>query len=438
MTKLTQYAEAFWGTDFLSTSGSDTLSKHNTEEKKFLQDFEEYLRKRSKMELEYSKSLAQLSRSLKDRPVVGVLEASWNCLRGELDTCRQSHEEAGLFFAHHAEETKRFCKDIVNRRESVEGRLKKVQNQKSTMYKNMMSLNKTYRQKCQEKDQAKDQYDIMRREVTSTVKELDKARTKRDKTDEEATRADSAYKTSTITLEDMRQEWEREMEVACKEFQDYDEEQICFLRSEMWMSVNRVSQTAFDVDESCERVRKILETCDVNQDVQSFISQFMTGTERPAPVPYQNYYDTGAPGSSSGGGGGSNSRAGSASSSDTFQRAPVPPPPASAPAPAPTPVPALGNHGGSSAFYSLAHNVADSVDPDYSTVDPTYSTAEPFPDPSVRQLTVSKSFQTPPNFSVQAGEKVTFLRKVNPNVVEVKTHLNKIGNIPLACIRETV
>lgn len=416
MTKLTQYVEAFWGPEFLSTAGSDALSKHNTEEKKFLQDFEEYLRKRSKMELEYSKALGQLARSLKDRTAVGVLESAWNCLHAELDACRQSHDDAGYFFAQHAEETKRFYKDITSRRDAVEDRLKRVQNQKSSQFKNVTSLCKTYRQKCREKDQAKDQYDILRREVTSTVKELDKARAKKDKTDDEANKADTAYRNGVFALEDVRQEWEREMELACKECQGSDEEQITFLRSEMWQAVNRISQVAVDVDESSERVRKVLETCDVNQDIQSFIVHNMTGTERPAKVQYQNYYEAASTG---GGSGGANSRT---SSSDSLQRSPAP-------------VPTLGNHG-SSAFYSLAHAPDD--DPTYSTADPMYSMAEPFPEPAIRQLTVCKSFQNPQNFLVQAGEKVTLLRKVNANMVEVKTHLNRVGIIPVTCIKESV
>ena len=47
------------------------------------------------------------------------METAWNVLRGEVESCKQAHEEAGLFFTQHAEETKRFTKELTTRRDSV-------------------------------------------------------------------------------------------------------------------------------------------------------------------------------------------------------------------------------------------------------------------------------------------------------------------------------
>lgn len=50
-----------------------------------------------------------------------VLGEAWLCLKGELENRQQTHQEAGLFFTQHAEETRRFCRDLTSRRDSVSG-----------------------------------------------------------------------------------------------------------------------------------------------------------------------------------------------------------------------------------------------------------------------------------------------------------------------------
>ena len=42
--------------------------------------------------------------------------------------------------------------------------------------------------------------------------------------------------------------------------------------------------------QSCEKVRKSLEECDVDADIDLFVKEKATGTERPLTVPYVNYY----------------------------------------------------------------------------------------------------------------------------------------------------
>ncbi|KAK7095734.1 hypothetical protein V1264_005105 [Littorina saxatilis] len=372
MTRLTHYSEAFWGLEYTSTAGYDALSKHNSEQKKFLHDCEEYLRKRSKIEMDYGKALGSLTKNMKERSnPCGVLEVAWNTLRGELENCKQAHDEAGMFFTQHAEETKRFSREVTARRDNMEDRLKKIQSQKASLHKSAVSLSKTYGQKCREKDQTSEAYKCLKRGVTSTIKELEKGKSKMEKSEEEACKADNAYKTAVTLLEETRQEWEKEMEGACQEFQSSDEEQITFLRSEMWLCVNRVSQTALEVDDSCERVRKVLETCNVDQDIQNFIAMHATGTQRPEAVTYQNYYDPGGNSHNGRGEGGS-------------PRLPMATP---------------ASHD-ATAFYSIVREDDDptyaSADPAYSSADPTYSMAEPLTSLTPRVLTVSRSFQVRP------------------------------------------
>ena len=42
--------------------------------------------------------------------------------------------------------------------------------------------------------------------------------------------------------------------------------------------------------QSCENVRKSLEKCDVDADIDLFVREKAAGSERPQPVPYVNFY----------------------------------------------------------------------------------------------------------------------------------------------------
>ena len=44
------------------------------------------------------------------------------------------------------------------------------------------------------------------------------------------------------------------------------------------------------IHQAFENVRKALESCDVDADIDLFVREKTTGTERPTPIPYENYY----------------------------------------------------------------------------------------------------------------------------------------------------
>ncbi|XP_025081202.1 proline-serine-threonine phosphatase-interacting protein 2-like [Pomacea canaliculata] len=436
MNKTTSYTQAFWGTEFTSTAGFDTLARHNYEQRKFLQEYEEYLRKRSKMELEYSKSLTQLSKSMKDYNVGGVLGEAWQCLKGELENRQQTHQEAGLFFTQHAEETRRFCRDLTSRRDSMEERIKKLQNQKNSQYNKLMTLHKTYTQKCREQDECKEQYSVLRSKVTSTTKELEKAITRRDKSVDEATKADAVYKTAVQTLDEIRLEWEREMERGCKEFQESDEQQIHFMRCEIWLAANKDSEVALAVDQSSEKVRQLLENCNINEDILTFINTNTTGTVRPERVVYQNYYADN-----------SNSNGQSPKQKAPQKRLPLPAQAMQPPLRSPVAMKTLYDNAipGSSVYSTVDSSPYCTIDSSvYSTAEPIsddlYATADPPQGRGPCVFTVIKPYtsQSPSDLTVQVGEIVTLVRRMTPYIIQVRSQQNKCGNIPVVCVREKV
>ncbi|KAF0542826.1 cell division control protein [Gigaspora margarita] len=73
-------------------------------------------------------------------------------------------------------------------------------------------------------------------------------------------------------------------------FQYLEEDRIEFLKKVLWNYANLISSICVVDDESCERIRVCLESCDVDKDIQTFIKERATGPDIPEPPSYVNFY----------------------------------------------------------------------------------------------------------------------------------------------------
>ncbi|KAH9507889.1 proline-serine-threonine phosphatase interacting protein [Bulinus truncatus] len=283
------YENMFWGGDLSSTKGYEALVKRNYESKKMLNDLEEYLKKRSKLESDYSKSLSSLGRSFKQREDFGVLEVTLNLLKTDLDSMANFHSKAANSLNQHAESVKKFKEDQTNRRKEYEESLNKIQISKLTQLNKTVQSEKTYVKKCSYRDTTQATFKETSNSQQAQVKDIERAKSRFSKATEEAERADNQYKSAVMVLEESHKLWEHEMLTVCQSIQDLDEERIKFMRQEIQDTVNIDSQLALDIDRSCEAVREVMEKCDVASDIQAFISKYSTGETRPEPFTYKHY-----------------------------------------------------------------------------------------------------------------------------------------------------
>ncbi|KAK0064645.1 proline-serine-threonine phosphatase-interacting protein 2 [Biomphalaria pfeifferi] len=283
------YENVFWGEDLSSVKGYEVLVQRNSDSKKILNDLEEYLKKRSRLELDYSKSLSGLARTFRQRDDMGVLEATMTLLKTELDSMANYHNKASISFQQHADNVKKFKEDQTNRRKLCEDNLNKIQNSKLSQLKITVQSEKLYVKKCSERDIAQAAFKETSINQVSVPKDIEKAKSRFSRATEDAEKADTQYKSAVMVLEDCRILWENEMISACQSIQAMDEERIKFMRQEIWDTTNIDSQLALDIDRSCESVREVLEKCDIVTDIQAFISKYKTGEIRPEPFSYKHY-----------------------------------------------------------------------------------------------------------------------------------------------------
>ncbi|NWH61302.1 PPIP2 protein, partial [Geococcyx californianus] len=142
--------------------------------------------------------------------------------------------------------------------------------------------------------------------------------------------SDRSYQQNVTTLEKIREEWQNEHIKACEFFETQECERINYFRNALWLHVNQLSQGCVQNDEKYEEIRKSLEMCSIEKDMDFFVNLRKTGSLAPAPVVYENYYNT--------------------QRNATPMRSPVPVPISSRRGPLPTPTSAPG-------------------EPDYATVD---------------------------------------------------------------------
>ncbi|KAF8982917.1 Proline-serine-threonine phosphatase-interacting protein 2 [Entomortierella lignicola] len=210
---------------------------------------------RAALEEEYGKKLLKLSKSPLGKDELGTLRESLDVVRFEIEATGKSHIElAGKM------------------RDQLESALSE--------------FNDTQKDK---RKQAKEKYDAecVRTKGSSAAKmnlvgkELDKASTKMEKNELASRAADIEYQASIRQLTEINDKWVVEWGGACDKFQLLEEQRIDYLRTTLWNYANIISSTCVADDESCERIRTSLESCDVYQNLQSFIEACATGEEVP-------------------------------------------------------------------------------------------------------------------------------------------------------------
>lgn len=110
-------------------------------------------------------------------------------------------------------------------------------------------------------------------------RELEKNNVKLEKVQSSLQESQAEYQSAVTALQETTERWNRDWKLACDTFQDLEEERITNLKTSLWNYANILSQVCVTDDESCEKLRLILEQCDVEADIRTFIETRRTGDE---------------------------------------------------------------------------------------------------------------------------------------------------------------
>lgn len=290
MSRRPTFADSFWGSDFVSTAGYDALKKRIREGKQTCLAFEQFLRLRAKAEEDYSKSLQKACKTVPETQESGTLRVAWDILREQSERIAQMHLEASGQLSDAAFRLNEFIKRQKAERIPRDNAVCQSAKEKASVYRKTLELKRLYDAKSNEAEQADTAYKRAKQNENSfPTKEWDKIVAKQSKSQQDAQKADSSYHDSVSKLEQIRIQWERDMNQFCVLCETLEESRIKMVQNEMWICCNILSSDCVEEDQCCESVRNVLEKVSIESDIQSFINRASTGSEKPAPVKFEQY-----------------------------------------------------------------------------------------------------------------------------------------------------
>ncbi|NXE50062.1 PPIP2 protein, partial [Casuarius casuarius] len=274
-------------TDLTSTVGYDNIIQHLNDGRKNCKEFEDFLKERAIIEEKYGKELINLS---KKKPCgqteLNTLKRSLDVFKQQVDNVGQSHIQLAQTLREEAKKMEDFREKQKLHRKKIELIMEAIHKNRNLQYKKTMEVKQTC---CSELH--------CRRQCTRAVLHLSSlsyfwqlflklAQTKSALED-----SDRSYQQNITALEKIREEWQKEHIKACEFFETQECERINYFRNALWLHANQLSQDCVQNDEKYEDIRKSLEMCSIEKDIEFFVNLRKTGSLAPAPVLYENYYN---------------------------------------------------------------------------------------------------------------------------------------------------
>ncbi|XP_052516199.1 proline-serine-threonine phosphatase-interacting protein 2 isoform X1 [Budorcas taxicolor] len=305
----------FWTSDILSTIGYDSIIQHLNNGRKNCKEFEDFLKERASIEERYGKDLLSLARKKPcGQSETNTLKRALEVFKQQVDNVAQSHIHLAQTLREEARKMEEFREKQKLLQKKTELIMDAAHKQKSLQFKKTMDAKKNYEQKCRDKDEAEQA--VHRSANVANPKQQEKLFVKLATSKTAVEDSDKVYMLHINTLDKVRNEWQSEHIKACEVpgsaraglspstfiellegklemwtvFETQECERINFFRNALWLHMNQLSQQCVTSDEMYEKVRKSLEMCSIEKDIEYFVNHRRTGQTPPAPIMYENFY----------------------------------------------------------------------------------------------------------------------------------------------------
>uniref|UniRef100_A0A803TKE7 Proline-serine-threonine phosphatase-interacting protein 2 n=1 Tax=Anolis carolinensis TaxID=28377 RepID=A0A803TKE7_ANOCA len=287
----TLFKKNFWSTDLLSTTGYDNIIQHLNNGRKNCKEFEDFLKERASIEERYGKDLMNLSRKKPcGQTELNTLKRALEVFKQQVDCVGQSHIQLGQMLREEAKKMEDFREKQKLHRKKIELIMDAIHKNRNLQYKKTIEAKRLYEQRCRDKDEAEQA--VHRSANLVTQKQQEKLFVKLAQTKTALEDSDRVYQANISAVEKIRQEWQNEHIKACEVFENQECERISCFRNALWLHINQLSLECVKNDENYEEVRKSLEQCSIEKDIECFVNLRKTGSLPPAPVVYENYYNS--------------------------------------------------------------------------------------------------------------------------------------------------
>ncbi|XP_068108380.1 proline-serine-threonine phosphatase-interacting protein 2 isoform X2 [Hyperolius riggenbachi] len=259
--------------------------------RKNCKEFEDFLKERAIIEEKYGKELVALT---KKKPCgqteINTLKRALDIFKQQVDNVGQSHIQLAQQLRDEARKMEEFRERQKAERKKIEAAMDAIHKQRLMQYKKTMDSKKSYEQRCREKEEA--EMNVARcGKNNMNQKQQDKIYGKLAHSKVTLEDADKTYQQNVNLLDRIREDWQNEHITTCVFFEIQEWDRINNFRNAVWTHVNQLSQQCVTSDVMYEEVRKGLEGCIIEKDIEYFTEHHRTGDKPPAPVPYENFYN---------------------------------------------------------------------------------------------------------------------------------------------------
>ncbi|XP_013861955.1 proline-serine-threonine phosphatase-interacting protein 2 [Austrofundulus limnaeus] len=282
------FKDFFWNSDLTSTAGYDAIILYLNDGKRTCKEVEDFMKARASIEEKYAKDLLSLSKKVCGHNEMNTLKRSLDMFKLQTEQVSLTHLQLAHSMREEAKKLEEFKEKQKEVRKKIEQQMDVLHKQKYSQYKKTMDSKKTYEQKCRDKEEA-DQ-NLNRNTNLSNTKQLERLQSKAQQAKQNAEEADKLYQQNVTTLAKIRDDWLKDHINACEFFENQSVERINIVRNTIWTHLNQLSQQCVTSDELYEEVRKSLEQCDIQEDIEHFVNLRRTGDKPPVSVLYENFY----------------------------------------------------------------------------------------------------------------------------------------------------
>ncbi|KAG8456828.1 hypothetical protein GDO86_002566 [Hymenochirus boettgeri] len=249
--------------DIIANTGYECLILHMNDGRKNCKEYEEFLKE-------------------------STLKRALDIFKQQIDNIGQCHIQLAQILRDEARKMEEFRERQKQERKKIEAVMEAFHKQKQLQYKKTMESKRNYEQRCRDKEDAEQAVSRCKNTVNPRQQEKVFAKLAHCKVSLED--SDKTYQHNISLLDKIREDWQKEHIISCEFFENQEWDRINFFRNTVWIHVNQLSQQCVTSDGIYEEIRKALECCNIEKDIEYFTENSKTGNIPPAPVAYENYY----------------------------------------------------------------------------------------------------------------------------------------------------
>ncbi|KAF7289213.1 SH3-domain-containing protein [Mycena indigotica] len=284
------FCNSFWG---VGDAGVNILFARMRGAVRTTDELRNFWKERAIIEEEYANRLLTLAKTTLGKDEIGELRNSLDILRLETEKQGATHQQlAGQLRTELEGQTKTLLDRQINHRKNVQSPLEKRFKVKQTQESYVLKAREKYESDCLRIASYTQQIEV------NPGKDVERLNLKLKRAQQTVQANEKDFASFTKTVLDMIPAWEKDWKEYCDASQDLEEDRLDFMKDIIWMYANAVSTLCVSDDQSCERIRTVLDQLEPDKDVENFVHEYGTGNSIPDPPVFVPYRDQQPDGSS--------------------------------------------------------------------------------------------------------------------------------------------